>query len=163
LFSSNREKEKELIKKKLKAAKQVKKSKGVEDMIEAQPVLRKPPPGGGPPKNIKGSKVMPGNDTLEESFMFDDEGQQDPRAIKAKGGMKALGSGGDGGGPPGGGKGGFSSKVLPGDAGPGELLAAKNAESGFKQRKVNKRMKAYEEGAEEKDQGDGGEAGKKDS
>jgi hypothetical protein len=50
------------------------------------------------------------------------------------------------------------SKVLPGDPSapsPGELLASKNTELGFKQRKVNKRLKSYEE-VEEKDGGDPG-------
>jgi ATP-dependent exoDNAse (exonuclease V) alpha subunit len=51
-------------------------------------------------------------------------------------------------------------KVVPEgvEAGPGEILAAKNTEVGFKQRKVNKRMKSYEndENGEEKDAGNDG-------
>lgn len=114
--------------------------------IQAAAVVKK-----GDPKNLKTGKVIPTGD-VEKDFMFDEEkGESKASYPKAKGGGKALEMGLSK----------KTGKVLPdGPAGPGELLAAKNTEAGFKQRKVNKRMKDYEE-VEEKD--DGGGKGKKDS
>ena len=94
-------------------------------------------------RNLKTGKVIP-TDDLEAEFMFDED-RGAGKASKTKGSKLPMDAG-------------FSRKsvkVLPTtEAGPGELLAQKNTEVGFKQRKVNKRMKSYEE-VEEKDNGEG--------
>lgn len=136
-----REKEKDLIKKKLKAAKEHKdKNKKETSQIDVKIVKKKVET-----KDIKSSKVA----VVDNDEYLDEE--KDPKGYPSgQVGTKALEKGM----PPKSGK----SKVLPGDPSapsPGELLASKNTELGFKQRKVNKRLKSYEE-VEEKDGGDPG-------
>ncbi len=141
------EKEKEMIKKKLKAAKEHK-GKGtakvapppeaIEDaQVDAKSTIKKLPDG----SKRGGAKVAIEEDAVVEFEAGDDEGAVDYPRTK-QGGKKELeksytGSMFDRS---------KKSKVAPmKEIAAGDLASTKNTESGFKQRKVNKKYKEYED------------------
>lgn len=140
-----REKEKELIKKKLKASKDAKgKSKsgdGASDKISAK-VKSKPDPGGlTAKKRVLAGVTEAANEDDENMEEIGGKDREAREAKKNKAGANGLGSSMAPG----------STKVAPGEAlggtkeiAAGDLASSKNTESGFKQRKVNKRYKNYE-------------------
>lgn len=150
-----REKEKEMIKKKLKAAKEHKGGKGgatakvgpppeaIEDgTVDAKAMVKKAPEG----SRRGGGKVAAAIEEDDAVMDFDGAGEEDggggdyPRS--KQGGKKELeksytGSVFDRN---------KKGKVAPmKEVAAGELVATKNTETGFKQRKVNKKYKEYED------------------